>query len=80
MTNQARTIGGSLRKVRRCEMIGNGLDAVTRPAAYSALEFSDCQVRGNQRDQLPDAKPFSSAAPVAESQVLDCRRAEKSLA
>ncbi len=62
---------------RRCEIIGNGLDAVTRPAAYSALEFSDCLVRGNQRDQLPDAKPFSSAAPVAEFQVPEGIQAGK---
>lgn len=52
-----------------CEITDNGQAAVTRPAAYTALDFTDCNVRGNQRDQLPEVRPFPTAAPVADFRV-----------
>jgi hypothetical protein len=50
----------------RCAITNNALAAVTRPSQYAALEFRDCMVDGNWSNQLPDAKPFQAAAPVAE--------------
>ena len=50
----------------RCAITNNALTAVTRPSQYAALEFRDCMVDGNRSNQLPDAKPFQAAAPVAE--------------
>lgn len=56
-----------------CRIVNNRLAAVTRPAEYSALEFRDCTVQGNQKDQLPEAKAFAGPPPVADFQVpADC--------
>ena len=50
----------------RCAITNNALAAATRPSQYTSLEFRDCTVDGNGSDQLPDAKSFQAAAPVAE--------------
>ncbi|MGA2034457.1 MAG: right-handed parallel beta-helix repeat-containing protein [Thermoguttaceae bacterium] len=49
-----------------CDVAGNGLAAVSGPAAYSALEFNHCRVEGNGSNQLPPARPFAGAPPVAD--------------
>ena len=60
---------------RGCEITGNGLDAVRAPTSYTLLEFSQCQVQRNARDQLPEARPFPAAPPVANFQSADVVRA-----
>lgn len=49
--------------------------AVSGPSQYTALEFSDCKVEGNNSDQLPAAKPFSSLPPVADFRLPEPIRA-----
>ena len=53
----------------RCQIIHNGLSAVTRPYKYSSLDFAECTVHGNKQDGLPPAKPFPAPAPVADFQM-----------
>ncbi|MGE5609316.1 MAG: right-handed parallel beta-helix repeat-containing protein, partial [Bacillota bacterium] len=63
--------GSDLDAIRlvRCTIAGNGLAAVTGPGDCTALEFVDCAVEKNQSNQLPQAKPFSSAPPTADFRV-----------
>lgn len=55
----------------RCTIADNSGWAVSPPPAYTALEFTDCTVRGNgpsggAGDTLPPAKPLPGSAPTAE--------------
>jgi len=49
----------------RCTLSGNQGLAAGGVGEYSALEWIDCTVEGNGSDDLPPAKPFPEAAPVA---------------
>jgi PKD domain/Pectate lyase superfamily protein len=57
----------------RCAITGNKGAAVVGPGPYHpgplgpyrALEWADCKVEGNGANDLPPAKPFARAAPVA---------------
>ncbi|MFQ6098814.1 MAG: right-handed parallel beta-helix repeat-containing protein [Armatimonadota bacterium] len=49
----------------RCIISGNKGPAVVGPADYAALEWIDCTVEGNGRNELPPAKPFVEPAPRA---------------
>ena len=51
---------------RRSTIARNGLEAVSGPGQYTALEFRGCNVEGNRGDRLPAAKPFSAPPPVAD--------------
>jgi hypothetical protein len=58
----------------RCTIADNAGSAVSAPADYTGLEFTDCTVRGNgpaggAGDTLPPAKPLPGAAPTAEFRV-----------
>ncbi len=59
----------------RSTIAGNGLAAVSGPSKYTALEFRDCKVAGNQGDRLPAAKPFSGPPPLADFRVPGSIRA-----
>lgn len=49
----------------RCRIEGNGGAAVVGPADYNFLEWRDCIAEGNGRNDLPGARSFSEAAPIA---------------
>ena len=53
----------------RCSIVNNGGSAVVGPPDYSALEWTDCTVEGNGRNELTPTKPFPHAAPTA---TFDC--------
>jgi parallel beta-helix repeat protein len=59
----------------RCAIMGNGGAAVTRPSRYTALEFVDCRVAGNQSNELPPSKPFPAAPPTVALRMPDSLRA-----
>ncbi len=50
----------------RCVIQGNKGAAVVGPGEYSALDWVDCTVEGNARDDLPPRKAFAGPAPVAD--------------
>jgi parallel beta-helix repeat protein len=49
----------------RCAITGNKGAATSKLGKYSALEWIDCQVKGNGSDELPTAKPFPHPPPKA---------------
>jgi len=53
----------------RCVIRGNKDAAVVGPGEYSALDWADCTVEGNARDELPPAKAFPEPSPVADFEV-----------
>ena len=59
----------------RSTVAGSGLAAVSGPAQYTALEFHDCKVEGNQGDRLPAARPFPGPPPVADFRLPESIRA-----
>ncbi len=52
----------------RSAIEGNRDAAVVGPANYTALEFTDCSVKGNKSDRLPEPKPFAAGPLRAEFQ------------
>jgi len=49
----------------RCTITGNKGPAVVGPPEYTALEWKDCIVQGNAKNDLPPAKPFPQPPPTA---------------
>jgi len=49
----------------RCAIRNNKAGAVAGPGDYTALEWLDCTVEGNGKNDLPPARPFAHAAPTA---------------
>jgi hypothetical protein len=49
----------------RCAITGNKAAAVVDPRDYTALEWRDCTVQGNAKNDLPPAKPFPQPPPMA---------------
>ncbi len=60
-----------------CAITNNKQAAVTGPSQYTALEFIDCRVSGNQSDALPAAKPFPGSPPKADFHVPASIRASQ---
>ncbi len=59
----------------RCSITGNAGRAMNQPSAYSKLEFFECRLEGNQRNQLPPAKKFANFPPQPDFTVPDLIRA-----
>ncbi|NOZ20497.1 MAG: PKD domain-containing protein [Planctomycetes bacterium] len=49
----------------RCTIRNNKYAAVVGPRDYTALEWVDCTVEGNGKNDLPPAKPFPNPPPTA---------------
>lgn len=49
----------------RCIITGNGLGACVGPGEYTALEWVDCEVEENGKDDLPPEKAFDADPPTA---------------
>ena len=62
-------------RLLRCRLANNGLSVLSPPATYTAMEFTDCRVEGNQNNQLPPAKPFPNAPPSADFRIPQTIRA-----
>lgn len=50
----------------RCDILGNRASAVRPPSRYTALEFTDCTVRGDADSRQPTAKPLPGTPPTAD--------------
>jgi len=55
----------------RCAIEDNKRGAVVGPADYTALEWVDCSVKGNGKNDLPTAKPFPGPPPAASFEAPD---------
>ena len=50
----------------KCAIVDNKGAAVSGPGDYTAMEWTDCAVKGNGSDAIPPAKPFPTSAPKAD--------------
>ncbi|MEW6359352.1 MAG: right-handed parallel beta-helix repeat-containing protein [Planctomycetota bacterium] len=61
----------------RCTIRNNKFAAVVGPKDYTALEWIDCAVEGNGKNDLPPAKPFAGPPPTASFDVSEELRVGK---